>query len=124
MRRKRGEAWRTIPELMHEAEARGIQFPRKGAIVRPQRHTSEWRVNVTQVKRRDGRAIDGTDARELARAKLGPLAGLRVLQFLKAEVPGFDDAYIVDIPPQLGIRETRRIIGAYRLTGDDVVGCA
>jgi hypothetical protein len=30
----------------------------------------------------------------------------------------------VDIAPQIGIRETRRIIGAYQLTEDDVLGCA
>src|SRR3954454_23888454 len=33
-----GEAWRTIPELMQKAEAAGThRFPRKAAIVRPQR---------------------------------------------------------------------------------------
>ena len=32
--------------------------------------------------------------------------------------------YIVDIAPQIGIRETRRIVGAYQLTEDDVLGCA
>ena len=30
----------------------------------------------------------------------------------------------MDIAPQIGIRETRRIIGAYQLTEDDVLGCA
>ena len=44
--------------------------------------------------------------------------------FLKREAPGFADAYIVDMPPQLGIRETRRIAGLYQLTGDDVLSCA
>ena len=34
------------------------------------------------------------------------------------------DAYLLDIPPQLGIRETRRIIAETMLTGDDVLGCA
>ena len=35
---KAGEAWRTIPALMEKAEAAGThKFPRKGAIVRPQR---------------------------------------------------------------------------------------
>ena len=34
-----GEAWRTIPERMDEAEAAGeFRFPRRGAIVRPQKH--------------------------------------------------------------------------------------
>ncbi len=57
-----GEAWRTIPELMSAAAKRGVSFPRKGAIVRPQKHTGEWRVNVTQVKNAAGRAADATDA--------------------------------------------------------------
>ena len=30
----------------------------------------------------------------------------------------------MDLAPQIGIRETRRIIGEYRLTEDDVLGCA
>ena len=46
-----GEAWRTIPQRMDEAEAAGdFRFPRRGAIVRPQKHAYEWRVNVTQLK--------------------------------------------------------------------------
>jgi FAD dependent oxidoreductase len=122
---KAGEAWRTIPDLMREAEARGVKFPRKGAIVRPQKHTSEWRVNVTQVKHPDGRAIDGTDAEELSMGEiLGRAQAYEFFEFLKREAPGFADAYIVDIPPQLGIRETRRVMGAYQLTAEDVLGCA
>ena len=120
-----GEAWRTVPSLMQEAEARGATFPRKGAIIRPQKHTREWRVNVTQVKNPDGRAVDGTDARQLSAGEIeGRRQALGFFNFLKREAPGFADAYIVDIPPQLGIRETRRVTGAYRLTAEDVVGCA
>jgi hypothetical protein len=62
-----GEAWRTIPERMDQAEAAGeFRFPRRGAIVRPQKHAYEWRVNVTQLKNADGGATDGTDARSLS----------------------------------------------------------
>jgi glycine/D-amino acid oxidase-like deaminating enzyme len=122
---KAGDAWRTIPALMDEAARRGVQFPRKGAIVRPQKHTSEWRVNVTQVKNADGRAVDATDARELSRGEIeGRKQAIDFFQFLKREAPGFADAYVVDIPPQLGVRETRRIVGRYRLTADDVLACA
>lgn len=120
-----GEAWRTVPALMEAAERRGEKFPRKGAIVRPQKHTNEWRVNVTQVKSEDGRAIDGTNARELSFGEIeGRRQALSFFEFLKHEAPGFADAYIVDIPPQLGVRETRRIQGHYQLTADDVIGCA
>ena len=59
-----------IPALMDAAEKRGVAFPRKGAIVRPQKHSNEWRVNVTQIKNPDGRAVDGTDARELSAGEI------------------------------------------------------
>ncbi len=120
-----GEAWKTIPLLMEEAAKRGVRFPRKGAIVRPMLHPVEWRVNVTQLASANGRALDGTDARELSSGEIeGRRQALAFFEFLKAQAPGFSDSYIVDIAPQLGIRETRRIIGAYSLTRQDVLSCA
>lgn len=120
-----GEAWRSIPALMDEAEKRGVKFPRKGAIVRPMKHTAEWRVNVTQVKNASGRAVDATDAVELSGGEIeGRRQAIEFFEFLRCEAPGFADAYVVDIPPQLGVRETRRINGRYQLTADDVLTCA
>ena len=114
-----------IPRLMEEAQARGdFEFPRKGAIVRPQKHPTEWRVNVTQLKNADGSPVDGTDARQLS---AGELQGRRQVadyhRFLRQCVPGFEDAYLIDIAPQLGIRETRRIVADYMLTAKDVIDC-
>jgi hypothetical protein len=121
-----GEAWRTIPERMEEAEASGeFRFPRRGAIVRPQKHANEWRVNVTQLKNVDGSATDGTDARSLSAGEVeGRRQAVDYLRFLRAKVPGFEAAYALEIAPQLGIRETRRLVGEVALTGDDVLGCA
>jgi hypothetical protein len=120
-----GEAWTTIPELMRKAEKRGTRFARQGVIVRPQRNPVEWRVNATQVASRNGRALDGTDADELSYGEIeGRQQAQTFMNFLRTSVPGFAQAYIVDTPPQLGIRETRRIIGAYQLSGEDVLGCA
>lgn len=122
---KAGEAWKTIPALMDDAEKRGEHFPRKGAIVRPQKHTMEWRVNVTQLKSGNGRALDGTNAEDLTKGEIeGRKQAHAFFDFLKRSAPGFSDAYIVDIPPQIGIRETRRITGAYQMTGEDVMSCA
>jgi hypothetical protein len=111
---------------MEEAERAGREkFPRKGAIVRPMRNTTEWRINVTQIKGANGRAINGTDADELTAGEIeGRRQALAFFDFLKREAPGFAQSYIVDIPPQLGIRETRRITGRYALSGEDVVSCA
>jgi FAD-dependent oxidoreductase family protein len=120
-----GDAWRTIPQLMDEAEAKGTHtFPRKGAIVRPQKSGIEWRVNFTQLKRADGGAINGLEPDDLTRGEIeGRRQALAAFDFLRT-VPGFEKSYIVDLPPQLGIRETRRVLGGYQLSGADVLGCA
>jgi len=118
-------ASRLIPRLMAEAESRGEQrFPRRGAIVNPITHESEWYANATQTKRPDGSALDATNVDDLS---YGELEGRRqiwqVFDFIHKHVPGFERAYIVDIPPQIGIRETRRIVGRYQLSVDDVMNC-
>ena len=120
-----GKAWEVIPKLMAQAEAEGrYRFPRKGAIVRPQKSGIEWRANVTQLANREGNAMDGTDARELSEAEvLGRRQIASVAGFLR-EVPGFEDSYLSDIAPQVGIRETRRIRGLAQLTESDVLDCA
>jgi hypothetical protein len=122
---KAGDAWRTIPALMERAAAAGThRFPRKAAIVRPQRSGIEWRVNFTQLARQDGTAINGLEPDDLTRGEIeGRRQAVDAFNFLRT-VPGFENSYIVDLPPQLGIRETRRVIGGYLLSGEDVLGCA
>jgi hypothetical protein len=122
---KAGDAWRTIPQLMEKAAAAGThRFPRKGAIVRPQKSGIEWRVNFTQLARDDGSAINGLEPDDLTRGEIdGRRQAVNAFQFLRT-VPGFEKSYIVDLPPQLGIRETRRVVGGYMLSGADVLGCA
>ena len=122
--KKAGDAWKLVPKLMEEAEKKGRRFPRKKPIVRPQRNPIEWRANLTQIKTPEGRAVNGIDAREFS---YGEIEGRRqcwdVFAFIKEVTPGFDQAYIVEIAPQIGIRETRRIVGEYRLNQDDILGC-
>jgi uncharacterized protein YmfQ (DUF2313 family) len=120
-----GKAWEVIPRLMLQAEAEGrYRFPRKTPIVRPQKSGIEWRVNLTQLANADGNAMDGTDADQLTQAEtLGRRQIADVAGFLR-EVPGFERSYIVDIAPQVGIRETRRVRGHYQLTESDVLDCA
>ncbi len=121
---KAGRAWELIPGLMEAAEKDGRRFPRKKPIVRPQRNPIEWRANLTQIKNPSGTAVSGIDARELS---YGEVEGRRqcwdVFRFIKESTPGFEQAYIVEIAPQIGIRETRRIKGEYMLTDQDILGC-
>ncbi|MCA0239292.1 MAG: FAD-dependent oxidoreductase [Proteobacteria bacterium] len=118
--------FKAIDALMAQAQAAGrYRFPRQGAILRPQRNPREWRANVTQLANDRGQAVDATDARQLSAAEVeGRRQIVEYLRFLRAEVPGFEAAEISEIAPQVGIRESRRIAGAYRLTGDDVIGGA
>lgn len=122
----RNRGWEAFPAQMAAAEVRaGRNFPRKTPIIRPQHHEIEWRVNLTQVANADGTAVDGTDAVQLS---AGEIEGRRQIgaafALLREGIPGFSNAYIVDIPPQLGVRETRRVMGDYVLTEGDVLGCA
>ena len=121
-----GRAWEAISRLMDEAERAGThRFPRKRPIVRPQRNPLEWRANLTQIATPDGGPVDGTNVEELSH---GEVVGRRQVRdafaFIREVTPGFEDSYIVDIAPQIGIRETRRIVGEYRLTEDDILDCA
>ncbi|MEO7854995.1 MAG: FAD-dependent oxidoreductase [Rubrivivax sp.] len=121
-----GEAWREVEARMDEARQRGThRFPRKGAILRPMKHDGEWRVNVTQLANAAGHAVDGTDAQEISAAEIeGRRQVVAFFDFLRDCLPGFEQAYLLDIAPQVGIRETRRISGHYQLSVDDVIGCA
>jgi len=119
-----GRAWELIPSLMEEAERAGRVFPRRKPIVRPQRNPIEWRANLTQIKNPDGSAVSGIDAQQLS---YGEVEGRRqcwdVFEFIRSVTPGFENAYIVEIAPQIGIRETRRFVGEYVLTDEDILGC-
>jgi hypothetical protein len=42
--------------------------------------------------------------------------------FLRKYVPGFDRSYVVQSGVTIGVRETRRITGEYRLSADDILG--
>ncbi|HYE82073.1 MAG TPA: FAD-dependent oxidoreductase [Clostridia bacterium] len=49
---------------------------------------------------------------------------LEYSRFLIDNVPGYEDAKLIYISPEIGVRETRRIYGEYRLTKDDVLSAA
>ncbi len=101
------------------------RFPREGAILRPQIHASEWRANVTQIANAAGGAMNAVDAAELSAGEVeGRRQVVEYFRFLREQVPGFAQSRIVEIAPQVGIRETRRIEGLHALAGDDILNSA
>jgi len=66
--------------------------------------------------------VDGTDPEELTKAEVeGRKQALEYSRFLREQIPGYERAYLMNFSTQIGIRETRRIWGEYRLTRDDVL---
>lgn len=64
--------------------------------------------------------IDGTKAEDLTRGAIeGRKKVQEQLRFLRTYVPGFENAHLVSTGEQIGIRETRRIVGDYVLTQED-----
>jgi glycine/D-amino acid oxidase-like deaminating enzyme len=106
-----------------EAAAKDYNLPRKTGVLGSQPHAGEWRVNLTQISR-DGAPIDGSDWNDLGFAETeGRRQSQEYFRFLKDCVPGFENSYLLETAPQVGIRETRRIIGEHVLSEDDILSC-
>jgi ribulose 1,5-bisphosphate synthetase/thiazole synthase len=74
-------------------------------------------VNMTRVT-----GLDPTDPDALSEAeRIGRDQALECFRFLKARVAGYASAELAQISSQIGVRESRRISGLYRLMRDDVL---
>lgn len=66
---------------------------------------------------------DASDAAELTRAEIqGRKDTAAVVAYFRAHVAGFENARLLQTSTQIGVRETRRLIGRYMLTADDIRG--
>lgn len=67
------------------------------------------------------RNLDPTDIRDLTRAELeGRQQAMWAIAALKKYTPGFENAKLRTFGSSVGIRESRKIIGEYNITGHDV----
>ncbi len=70
------------------------------------------------------RSVDGTDPEALGKAtQEGRRRCHQLAAFLRSDVPGFEDARMINLGPTVGVRETRKLEGMYRLTGADLARC-
>ncbi len=66
--------------------------------------------------------FDGTDIENLTYGEEeGIIQIMKLVDFLKREVPGFENCNISSINPLIGVRETRRFSGIQRLTSESVI---
>ncbi len=76
-----------------------------------------WRVNTSRVQ-----GLQGTNAEDLSKAELeGRRQVFELLNFFRKYFPGFENAVLVDTATQIGVRETRRLVGEYMLTEEDLI---
>lgn len=69
------------------------------------------------------RLLTAADPEFLSAAEIeGRRQALEYVRFLRDRVPGYEQAQLASFGTQIGVRETRRIHGAYRLTREDVLG--
>jgi len=90
-------------------------------LVMPTFRPGEAIIKLSSLARK-GRALDGSVIADITYAELkGRKDAEVVMEFLKKEIPGFAGAFLADTAVQVGIRETRRIVGRYVLTQADVL---
>ncbi|HEX6530622.1 MAG TPA: FAD-dependent oxidoreductase [Burkholderiales bacterium] len=113
--------WRGVHglwDLVRKATAAGeLKLPREDILFFATPHEGEVSVNSTRVTR-----VLGTDVWDLSYAEWMSRRQMRqIAEFLKQYVPGFEKSYVMQSGVNVGVRETRRIIGDYQLNVDDVL---
>ncbi len=105
-------------DLWDEARRDGIvDVPRELVSFFVSPYPDEVTVNMTRVTN-----IDPLDPDDLTRAEVeSRLQVVQLLRFFRERVPGFEHARIAATGTQVGIRESRRIVGRYTLTAEDVL---
>jgi hypothetical protein len=105
-------------ELWERARARGeVSVPRELVSFFATPYADEVIVNMTRVV-----GIDPLDPDDLTRAEVEARGQvMELLGFFRRDVPGFANCRLAATATQIGIRESRRIVGEYTLTREDVL---
>lgn len=126
--RRRTLARDELHRRMADAAADGYDLPRREGsdhVTPIEGVTATVMTRLPAFERQDGRVVNATNPWFLTAAELaGREQALEYARFLVDRVPGYEGASLVALGAQVGVRETRRVYGDYRLTRDDVLGAA
>src|SRR5579863_8100226 len=105
-------------QLWEQAKSDGlVSIPRELVSFFISPYPDEVTVNMTRVT-----DIDPLDPDDLTRAEVESRAQvMQLLEFFRGRVPGFENARIAATGTQVGVRESRRIVGRYTLTAQDIL---
>lgn len=114
------EVRREVKELYKEWQAQGkIKNPREDVLIFHSILPNTLHFNSTRIiKKSPLNAEDVTKAEIEAREQM-----FELVNFLKDNFELFKDSYLINSAPVIGVRESRRIIGEYQMTAEDVLGC-
>jgi hypothetical protein len=124
--RRKSVSKQQVHMLMAEAaEKLGYKLPRKEGsdhITPVERMTATIMTRLSSVSKQEGKTINAADPDFLSGAEIeGREQALEYIRFLRDRVPGYEQARLACFGEQIGVRETRRVRGLYRLTKDDVL---
>lgn len=110
-----------LMERMGEAVEKGThRLPRKAGSL----HRMNAKGCIATVAVRVAN-IDATDFEQLTTAEIeGRRQAFIYERFFRECIPGFAESNIIGLSHQIGVRETRRVYGEYRLTRDDCLHVA
>jgi hypothetical protein len=105
-------------KLIENARAAGdFEVPQSRVVGVKLHRPDEYLVVMTRVL-----GLDPTDISSLTDAYAKVYEQIPVLvRFFKKYVPGFEESHLREIAPMLGVRESRRIMGDYVLTAEDLI---
>lgn len=111
----------TINPLYQEFQARGaIKNPRENVLIFDNFNDGVLHFNTTRIIK-----LDPTNPWDVTRAELEAREQVfEILTFLKENIHGFENARVLSTALQIGIRESRKIIGEYVLTQEDLLALA
>ncbi len=111
--------------LARASESGRYCLPRKEGSdhITPVDHmTATVMTRLSSTGRRGGRLVNASDPEFLSAAEMeGREQALEYVRFLQDCVPGYERAELACFGAQIGVRETRRVYGLYRLTREDVL---
>ncbi|HEX3349305.1 MAG TPA: FAD-dependent oxidoreductase [Acetobacteraceae bacterium] len=115
--RSHPDDFRPYASIVERARAEGrFPVPRKGIGMYKTLQPGVWRINTGRVLRRNGTNVHDLTAAEME----GREQTMALVAFFRAELPGFENCALLDTATQIGVRETRRVRGAYTLTLGDL----
>ena len=111
-----------VDELIAADASGDFHLPRKKIWIFHTSRPNELLVNATRIMGFDGRDLDVTNPLDHSEAELASRLQIREYAgFLKSRIPGCEKSFIVDSGVEVGIRQTRSIVGVERLSNSDVI---